>query len=87
MALQDRMHQPYRACLIPGFNEMLALRRPGLLGCALSGAGPSVLVFYERGSEHVTRGFGRPVCAERESRPKHILPKFREADLYWNHSD
>jgi len=24
-----------------------------LLGCALSGAGPSVLVFYERGSEQV----------------------------------
>jgi homoserine kinase len=56
-ALQDRMHQPYRARLIPGFHEMLALRQPGLLGCALSGAGPSVLVFYERGSEHVTRGF------------------------------
>jgi len=56
-ALQDRIHQPYRACLIPGFDEMLLLRQPGLLGCALSGAGPSVLVFYERGSEHVTRGF------------------------------
>jgi homoserine kinase len=56
-ALQDRMHQPYRAGLIPGFDEMLALRRPGLLGCALSGAGPSVLVFYERGYEDVTQGF------------------------------
>jgi homoserine kinase len=56
-ALQDRMHQPYRAPLIPGFTEMLALREDGLLGCALSGAGPSVLVFYERGSEHVTQSF------------------------------
>jgi homoserine kinase len=56
-ALQDRMHQPYRAALIPGFAEMLSLREPGLLGCALSGAGPSVLVFYERGAEHVTRCF------------------------------
>jgi homoserine kinase len=56
-ALQDRMHQPYRAQLIPGFTEMLALKEKGLLGCALSGAGPSVLVFYERGSEHVTRSF------------------------------
>jgi homoserine kinase len=29
------------------------LRAPGLLGCALSGAGPSILVFYERGCEQV----------------------------------
>ena len=27
--------------------------RPGLLGCALSGAGPSILVFFERGHEAV----------------------------------
>jgi homoserine kinase len=53
-ALEDRVHQPYRAHLIPGFSEMLELRTPGLLGCALSGAGPSVLVFYERGKEDVT---------------------------------
>ena len=52
-ALQDRFHQPYRAKLIPGLEEILKLRAPGLLGCCLSGAGPSVLVFYERGSEQV----------------------------------
>jgi homoserine kinase len=27
------------------------------LGCALSGAGPSVLVFYEHGSQVVTKAF------------------------------
>ncbi|MGH9628647.1 MAG: homoserine kinase, partial [Bryobacteraceae bacterium] len=52
-ALEDRMHQPYRAALVPGLDEVLKLRAPGLLGCALSGAGPSILVFYERGSEQV----------------------------------
>jgi homoserine kinase len=52
-ALEDRMHQPYRACLVPGLEEMTSLRIPGLLGCALSGAGPSIVVFYERGSEAV----------------------------------
>jgi homoserine kinase len=51
------MHQPYRERLVPGFREMLQLQQPGLLGCALSGAGPSVLIFYERGSESVTRSF------------------------------
>ncbi len=52
-ALEDRLHQPYRLDLVPGLAEILQLRAPGLLGCALSGAGPSVLVFFERGHEDV----------------------------------
>jgi homoserine kinase len=52
-ALEDRLHQPYRMKLVPGLEEMIRHRSDGLLGCALSGAGPSVLVFYERGREHV----------------------------------
>jgi homoserine kinase len=52
-ALDDRLHQPYRTHLVPGLAEILRLRRPGLLGCALSGAGPAVLVFYERGAGSV----------------------------------
>jgi homoserine kinase len=52
-ALEDRLHQPYRFALVPGLEEITRLRSPGLLGCTLSGAGPSVLVFYERGSEDV----------------------------------
>jgi len=50
-AFEDRLHQHQRAALIPGLEEILRLRAPGLLGCTLSGAGPSVLVFFERGSE------------------------------------
>jgi len=52
-ALEDRLHQPYRAALVPGLDEITKLRAPGLLGCSLSGAGPSILVFYERGHERV----------------------------------
>lgn len=52
-ALEDRMHQPYRFPLVPGLEEVAKLRAPGLLGCALSGAGPSILVFHERGHEGV----------------------------------
>jgi len=52
-ALEDRFHQPYRVPLVPGLGEILKLRAPGLLGCALSGAGPSILVFYERGYDSV----------------------------------
>ena len=52
-AIEDRFHQSYRAHLVPGLSDILKLRAPGLLGCALSGAGPSIIVFYERGCEQV----------------------------------
>jgi homoserine kinase len=42
-ALNDRFHQPYRAHLIPGLAEALAVRVPGLSGVALSGSGPTLL--------------------------------------------
>jgi len=43
-AMQDRLHQTARQVLITGLAEVLALPRvPGLLGVALSGAGPSVI--------------------------------------------
>jgi homoserine kinase len=38
---------------VPGLADILKLRAPGLLGCTLSGAGPSILVFYERGYDTV----------------------------------
>jgi homoserine kinase len=47
-ALQDRIHQPYRArlCpLLPAMQELVG--KYGVLGVALSGAGPSVLVFLD----------------------------------------
>jgi homoserine kinase len=47
--MRDRIHQPYRAPLIPGFQEILALKTPGLLGIALSGAGPSVFAIAKAG--------------------------------------
>lgn len=53
VALSDQLHQPFRAPLVPGLEQVLALRLPGLLGCVLSGAGPSVLVFFEKGHEGV----------------------------------
>lgn len=55
MALEDRLHQPYRFALVPGLEEIVKLAAPGLLGCALSGAGPSILVFHERGGGDVCR--------------------------------
>ena len=44
IALDDRLHQPYRRQLFPWFPLVTeAARAAGALGCVLSGAGPSVL--------------------------------------------
>lgn len=43
-ALEDKLHQPYRAKLIPGFNGTLrAAERAGALAAFLSGAGPTLM--------------------------------------------
>ena len=47
-SLNDRVHQPYRSPLCPLLPELQKLAGTnGVLGVALSGAGPSVLVFLE----------------------------------------
>lgn len=47
LAMQDKVHQPYRRTLIPGLTEILQSMnpstQPGLLGICLSGAGPTIL--------------------------------------------
>jgi homoserine kinase len=43
-ASQDRLHQPYRAPLIPGFDAIIAKSRElGALASFLSGAGPTIM--------------------------------------------
>jgi homoserine kinase len=45
-AMQDRMHQPYRTEACPLLKTLLPLAaEPEVAGVALSGAGPSVLLF------------------------------------------
>ncbi len=42
-ALGDRLHQPYRAPLVPGFNDVVAAAvGAGAYGAVLSGSGPTV---------------------------------------------
>lgn len=53
-AMRDRLHQPQRESLVPGLAEALALpRMPGLLGIALSGAGPSILALVDDREEEI----------------------------------
>jgi homoserine kinase len=48
VALQDRIHQPYRSPLCPLLPALESVvGKDGICGVALSGAGPSVLVFLD----------------------------------------
>lgn len=51
-AMDDRLHQPHRASLVPGLSAVLrAARQAGPCGAALSGAGPSVLALCAPGAD------------------------------------
>jgi homoserine kinase len=62
-AMQDRLHQHYRQKLIPGLAEVLAMpQMPGMLGLALSGAGPSVVALATAGFDEI----GKAIAARFE---------------------
>lgn len=59
-ALQDRLHQSYRQALVPGLADALAIpRMHGLLGVALSGAGPSVVGLAVHGFDEIGKEIAR----------------------------
>lgn len=56
-AMVDRLHQPYRAEVCPLLPKLLPMMdSPGVLGIALSGAGPSVLIIFDRTMAAEVRG-------------------------------
>jgi homoserine kinase len=66
-ALEDRIHQPYRASLCPLLPALQELKsKNGILGAALSGAGPSVLMFLDARSSvsNVRRRVGGHLAAK-----------------------
>ena len=82
-ALEDRFHQPYRAPLVPGLDDILKLRAPGLLGCALSGAGPPSWSSSSAATNPSATWCGRSSnCTATNPRP--FSPISRSADFRWS---
>lgn len=50
---RDRMHQHYRAPLVPGMEECLAFSHPDLMGLCISGAGSAVLAVARRSEREI----------------------------------
>jgi homoserine kinase len=83
-ALRDRLHQPYRAPLAPGLEEVLALNDqtetcPGLLGVAISGAG-STLIALTLGDSADRQETGRIMIARMASRGVSAVAREVEVD-------
>ncbi len=57
---RDRLHQPYRAPLVPGIAECLEFRHDGLAGIFLSGAGSAVMAI----ARHSATEIGDALAAE-----------------------
>jgi homoserine kinase len=64
-AMQDRIHQPYRMKACPLLPLLLPLtENPGVLGVALSGAGPSVLIITEEADASVLPAIVRQAAGD-----------------------
>lgn len=49
LAIDDKLHQPYRSKLIPGLAELMdQAKNSSILGIAISGAGPSIIIFHRQ---------------------------------------
>lgn len=56
LAMEDKLHQPYRMSLIPGLKSVMdAAVNAGALGSCLSGAGPSVLAFCTDNCDRISQ--------------------------------
>ena len=68
-AMQDKVHQRYRAPLIPGLRKVLDSispeSHPGLLGICLSGAGPTVLALATKNFEHIADSIIKIMCSHK----------------------
>ncbi|MGH9405857.1 MAG: homoserine kinase [Terriglobia bacterium] len=82
----DRLHQPYRAPLIPGLSEVLELHVPGLVGVCVSGAGPGILALARQNgaavgeairetlSRHGVNAGARVLCPDNKGAKGWTLP-------------
>ncbi|MFZ5649603.1 MAG: homoserine kinase [Bacillota bacterium] len=56
LAMEDRLHQPYRTQLIPGMKKVFAAAKlAGAKGITLSGAGPAIIAYSDENADLIAR--------------------------------
>ena len=79
LAMNDRIHQPFRAELCPLLPALLPLvGEHGILGVALSGAGPAVLVIVDR-EESLA---GASVAVQNRTQAELLICRFSEVGAF-----
>ncbi|MFQ5897451.1 MAG: homoserine kinase [Candidatus Methylomirabilia bacterium] len=83
VAMEDRLHQPYRRRLFPWMEAVVAAARAaGAIGCVLSGAGPSLLAAAPHSPEAVGRAMERALAQAGVQGRAHVL-KVDRAGTVW----
>ncbi len=78
-AMADRLHQPYRQKLIPGFAAVeAAARQAGAVAVALSGAGPSLVAFASDGHAAIAQAMEQAFGAHGLACRTFVLPMAAE---------
>ena len=64
--LKDKLHQPYRQELIKGFKELTELleNKDDILGCVISGAGPTIMVISKNDGFEKVEGEVKQIFAD-----------------------
>lgn len=64
MAMEDRLHQPYRCDLVPGMEAVWqAAKNAGALSAALSGAGPCLIAFASQHTDEIGQAMQKAFLA------------------------
>lgn len=83
-AMDDRLHQPYRAALVPGMAEAITAGYAAkALGVALSGAGPTLLAISVEAPEGVATALHDAFVRHRIGCTTHILQADRHGACVW----
>ena len=76
--MDDRLHQPYRAALIPALVDVISgARAAGAYGAALSGGGPSVIAITPRDRVDAVAAAMEGEACEREWRGTSLVTGVR----------
>lgn len=74
-AMNDRLHQPYRIPLVPGYDEIAeAATRAGALSIALSGAGPTIAAYCTTAMHEVAEKMSQAFARHQVACDIKILP-------------
>lgn len=80
----DRWHQPFRAPLLPGLEEVLNLNHPDLLGVCLSGAGPAILAFARANPQEMGDEICQVLIRSGVNAQAHVLPPDNRGAKGWS---